>query len=94
VVERFFQTINARHFAKTCDLMSRRFYRENHVPDKRRCAIGLAAIFAMSPTIFFRITGVRSEGELTIVRAVANGAHGSISLVREGGRLKILSVEG
>jgi hypothetical protein len=94
VVEQFFKTINAKQFAKTCNLMSARFYRENHVPDKRACALGLAAVFTMSPTIFFRITGVSTDGELTIVRSVANGAPGSITLVRESGTLKILSVKG
>jgi len=94
VVEQFFKTINARQFAKTCNLMSVRFFRENHVPDKRACALGLAAVFTMYPTISFRITGVSTDGELTVVRTVANGAPGRITLLREGGSLKIVSVKG
>jgi hypothetical protein len=92
VVRRFFQTINARDFAKTCELMSVRFYRRNHVPDKRHCVIGLTAGLTMSPTVSFRIITVRTDGEQTIVRATANGAAGKIVLINEHGRLKILSV--
>jgi hypothetical protein len=92
IVRRFFQTINDHDFAKTCDLMSARFYRLNHVQDKRHCVIGLTAGLTMSPTVFFRIITVHRDGEQTVVRATANGAAGKIVLVSEHGRLKILSV--
>ena len=92
VVRQFFQTINAREFATTCDLMSVRFYRLNHVPDKRHCVLGLTAGLTMSPTVFFRIITVHTDGDQTVVRAAANGAAGKIVLVNEHGRLKILSV--
>jgi hypothetical protein len=92
VVRRFFQTINARNFATPCDLMSVRFYRLNHVPDKRHCVIGLTAGLTMSPTVFFRIITVHNDGEQTVVRAAANGAAGKIVLVNENGTLRILSV--
>ena len=92
VVGEFFQTINARRFARTCDLLSSRFYRENHVPDRRHCVLGLSVGFAMSPSVRFRIVDVRTEGDLTIVQALANGAAGRIVLVRETGGFKVLSV--
>jgi hypothetical protein len=92
VVHRFFQTLNDRQFAKTCDLMSRRFYRANHVQSKRRCMLGLAATFSNTATIHFRVVSIRSDHGRTIVRVLANGAPGTIVLVREDGRLKILSI--
>ena len=36
VARKFFQTINSRSFGRTCELMSTRFYRQNHIPDKCR----------------------------------------------------------
>ena len=92
VVQLFFQTINAHQFARTCGLFSKRFYVRNHVPDEKHCALGLAAGVGMGPRVFFRILGVHTTGELTVVKALANGAPGAIVLVKEGGRLKILSV--
>jgi hypothetical protein len=94
VVSRFFQTINARQFAKTCDLMSTRFYRANHIPDKKHCLLGLSVGFANSPTVFFRILRVRPAGEEMVVKVVANGVRGEIVLVRESGHLKVLRLNG
>jgi hypothetical protein len=37
-------------------------------------------------------SGRKPAGELTVVRALANGAPGAIVLVNEGGTLKILAV--
>ena len=93
VVRQFFQTLNNRQFAKTCDLMSRRFYRENHVQSKRRCVLGFAATFTNTAIVHFRIVSIRRDHAQVTVRAVANGAPGSIVLVREDGRLKILSLQ-
>ena len=94
VVSEFFQTINARQFAKTCGLMSARFYKENHIPDRKHCVLGLTVGLANSPTVFFRILGVRRQGNQTIVATLANGAKGEIVLVRESGALKILKLDG
>jgi hypothetical protein len=93
VVSEFFRTINAKQFGKTCDLMSVRFFRQHRVPDRKRCVLGLTVGFANS-TVFFRILGVRREGEGAIVRTLANGAPGEIVLVRESGALKILRLDG
>jgi hypothetical protein len=92
VVGEFFQTINARQFGKTCDLLSRRFYEQNDVPDRKHCVLGLTIGFTMSPEIHFRILDVHESGDEVIVRALANGAPGRIVLVREGAGYKILSV--
>lgn len=92
VVRTFFDTLNAGQFTKTCDLMSARFFRANRIPEKRRCAFGLAAGFTTTARVHFRIVGIRSEHDRTVVRAVANGAPGQIVLVVEGDRFKILSV--
>jgi hypothetical protein len=94
VVGEFFETINARQFGKTCDLLSRGFYRQNHIPDRKRCVLGLTVGLTNSPTVFFRILGVRVQGDGAIVRTRANGAPGQIVVVRESGALKILKVVG
>ena len=92
VVSEFFQTINARQFEKTCDLMSTRFYQQNHIPDRKHCVLGLTVGFAMSPEVHFRILGVRREGDRAIVRTLANGAPGKIVLIKEAGSFRVLSV--
>jgi hypothetical protein len=94
VVSQFFHSINARQFARTCDLMSARFYRTNHIPNKKQCVVGLTVGFANSPTVFFRILGVRHEGEGTHVKVLANGVPGEIVLVKDSGRLKVLGLNG
>jgi hypothetical protein len=93
VVHRFFQTLNDRKFAKTCELMSKRFYRANHIQNKRRCMLGLAATFSNTATVHFRVVSIRSDQGRTTLRVLANGAPGTIVLVREDGRLKILSIQ-
>ena len=90
----FFQTINARQFERTCELMSARFYRENHVPDRARCVLALRIGFTWAPTFRFRILGLRFVGERAIVAANANGARGRIVLVEESGRFRVLSAGG
>jgi hypothetical protein len=92
VVGEFFRTINAREFGRTCDLMSARFYKENHIPNRKRCVLGLTVTFTNTATIHVRILGVRREVDQVVVKALANGAPGTIVVVREAGGLKILSV--
>jgi hypothetical protein len=93
-VTMFFRSINARHYARTCELMSVRFYRENHVPTKERCVLGLRVGFMWSPSIRFRIIGVLVDGRRAVVTAIANGAPGRIVLVDDHGSFRILSVSG
>ena len=94
VARAFFQTIDRKSFARTCDLLSPRFYRRNHVPDKRRCILGLTVGMAMAPGYRFEITGARVSGDEAVVSARANGVPGRVVLVREHGRFKVLSVQG
>jgi len=94
VAVRFFRSLNERRYGETCRLMSARFYRENHVPSRTRCALGLRIGFAWAPEIRFRIVDVRIDGSRAVVSAVANGAPGRIALVEEAGLFKILSVRG
>jgi hypothetical protein len=91
-VSEFFQTINAKQFGRTCDLMSVRFFRQNRIPDRKRCVLGLSVGFA-NQTVVFRVLGVRLQGEAAIVRTLANGAPGKIVFVRESGALKILRLD-
>jgi hypothetical protein len=90
----FFQTINARHFERTCQLMSARFYRENHVQGRARCVLALRIGFTWAPTFRFRILGVHFVGSRAIVAANANGAPGRIVLLEESGRFRVLSAGG
>ena len=91
-VREFFDSINARQYDKTCELMSARFYRDNHVPDRARCVLALRIGFTWSQSFRFRILGVRMNGSRAIVAAVANGAPGRIVLIKEAGRFKVVSV--
>ena len=56
--------------------------------------LGLTVGLGRSPHVFFRILGVRRQGNQTIVATLANGAKGEIVLVRESGALKILKLDG
>lgn len=92
VTSEFFRTLNQLRYGRTCELLATAYYERNRVPNKRHCAMGLRVGF-MSPRIFVRITGVSVEGDRAVVRATANGAPGIITLVKEEGRFKILSME-
>ena len=94
VATSFFRSLNARHYARTCELMSTRFYRQNHVRSKARCAFGLRIGFMWAPSIRFRILDVSVDGRRAVVSAIANGAPGRIVLVEEQGSFRVLSVEG
>ncbi len=94
VARQFLQTINARRFARTCGLMSARFYRENHVPSKARCVLALRIGFTWAPSFRFKIVGVRVDGDRAVVSTLANGAPGQIVLVEETGLFRVLSVRG
>ena len=93
VASEFFQTINERRYARTCDLLSAEFYRRNHVRDKKICALALTIGFTWSQEFRFRISGVSVDGDRAVVRAVADGAPGRIVLVREHGVFKVLAAE-
>jgi hypothetical protein len=94
VATSFFRSLDARDYAGTCELMSTRFYRQNHVPSKARCVLGLRIGFMWAPSIRFRVLGVRVDGRRAVVSAVANGAPGRIVLVEEHGSFRVLSVQG
>jgi hypothetical protein len=94
VVVQFFRTIDQRRYAETCDLLSARFYRRNHVPDKRHCVLGLSGGMAMAPSYRFQITGVRVTPHGAVVSARANGLPGRLVLVREGSSFKVFAIQG
>ena len=91
-VREFFQSINSRHYERTCELMSARFYRANNVPDHARCVLALRIGFTWSQSFRFTILGVRVEGSRAVVSALANGAPGRIVLVKEADRFNVVSV--
>jgi hypothetical protein len=63
------------------------------VADRKHCAAGLAA--GMTGTaVRFRILGVRTSGDRASVRTVVDGSPGSIRLVRERSRFRVLEVRG
>jgi hypothetical protein len=94
VASQFFRTIDQRRYAQTCDLLSARFYRQKHVPDKRHCVLGLSVGMAMAPSYRFRITGVQVTRGRAIVSALANALPGRLVLVREQDGFKVLAVHG
>jgi len=71
--------------------LSARFYKQNHIPDKKHCALVLRVGLAMSAEVHFRILGVRRDNDRLIVGALANGAPGKI-VIKEAGRFRVLSV--
>jgi hypothetical protein len=93
VAVEFFATLNERRYAQTCDLLSAGFYRQNHVPDKRHCVLGLSAGMAMAPSYRFRISGVQLTRSGAVVEAFADGQPGRLVLVREAGSFKVLAVQ-
>jgi len=94
VARQFMHSLNAKRFERTCRLMSTRFYRENHVPSRERCVLGLRVGFMGAPEVRFKILGVRVQGDEVVVRGLANGAPGKIVLVEENHLLKVLSLRG
>ena len=69
VALQFFRTLDQRRYAHTCDLLSTRFYRLNHVPDKRHCVLGLSVGMAMAPSYRFEITGLQLSRHGVVVSA-------------------------
>jgi hypothetical protein len=72
--------------------MSAAFYRENDVPNRARCVLALRVGFTWAPSIRFKIVGVNVDGDRVNVRALANGTPGTVALVEDAGRFKVLSV--
>ena len=91
VASLFFEAINARRYDEACGLLSKRFYREHHVPDRKHCVLGLTV--GMGPNgARFEITGVRANGQRAEVSARADGAPGKVLLVKEEGRFRIVAL--
>jgi hypothetical protein len=90
----FFETINAREYARTCDLLSVGYYQRYKLLNKERCALGLRVGFMWSEEIRYRITSVNVSQDRAVVETLADGVPGQIVLVNEGGALKVLSVDG
>jgi hypothetical protein len=94
VAAEFIRTINAKRFEQTCRLLSTRFYRQNHIPTRARCVLGLRIGLTGAPTYRFRILGVRVDAERAVVQALANGVPGQLVLVAESGGFRVSSVRG
>jgi hypothetical protein len=90
----FFQTINARQYARTCDLLSVGYYQRYKLLNKERCALGLRVGFMWSQEIHYRITSVNVSRGHAVVETLADGVPGQIVLVPEGGGFKVLAVQG
>jgi hypothetical protein len=90
---RFFGSINARRYDRTCALLSASYYRR-HGLDPARCALGLRIGFMWSQEIRFHVTNVRVDGSRAVVEASVDGVPGRLVLVRERGRFKVSSVLG
>jgi hypothetical protein len=93
VAKQFMQTLENGRFARTCQLLSTRFYREHHVPSRARCELALRATFT-GAAVRFKVLNVRIDRDRNraIVRTIANGAPGKIVLVQENHLFKVLSV--
>jgi hypothetical protein len=94
VAVEFFRSQNERRYDELCGLLSRGFYETHALRDRRTCVAVSRVAFVWSLKIDFWIGKVVREGARFVVQAVADGSPGRIVLVREGGSLKILAVEG
>ncbi len=81
------QALNARQYDRACLLMASA---ETH----ERCALGLRVAFLWSQEIRFAVTGVRLVPGGAVVEALADGAPGSVVLVRRDGRLRVARLDG
>jgi hypothetical protein len=90
----FFEALNAKQFERACTMLSRRFYRENHVRDAQICRLALWIGMVRSDPVSFRIVAVDVRGREATVTALADGAPGTVRLVEEQGRYKVLALEG
>jgi hypothetical protein len=94
VAVEFFRSQNERRYDELCGLLSRGFYKTHALRDRQTCVAVSRVVFVWSLKIDFWIGKVMREGDRFVVQAVADGSPGWIFLVREGGSLKILAVEG
>ena len=94
VATEFFRSQNERRYDDTCRVVSRGFIESHALRDQRTCAAVLRVVFVWNGQIVFRIGRVSQEGSRVVVRAVADGAPGRMVLVREGGLLRILELDG
>ena len=94
VAVEFFRSQNERRYDDTCRVLSHGFIESHKLRDRRTCAAVMRVAFVWNGQIVFRIGRVSIEGSRVIVQAVADGAPGRIVLVREGGLLRILELDG
>jgi hypothetical protein len=94
VAVEFFRSQNERRYDDTCRVLSRGFIESHALRDRRTCAAVLRIVSVWNGQIAFRIGKATIEGSRVVVRAVADGAPGRIVLVREGGLLRILELDG
>jgi hypothetical protein len=94
VASDFFTSLNRRRYDRTCDLLSDGYLETHRLESRSECTLGLRIGFLWSQEIRFEIGEVRLRGRRALVAAVADGAPGTIVLVREDGRFKVLAVEG
>lgn len=93
VVSTFFRTLNTRRYARTCALLADAYFADPATGERRHCTVGLQASFTWAPEIRWKITGVRLAGNRVLVDAVALGTPGTLVLLREHGRLRILALQ-
>lgn len=89
VTTRFLSALDQGRYGQACSLPSQQFYRRHHVPGRRQCVAGLRLGMAGS-AVKFRITGVDAKPDSARVHAVVDGAPGTVTLIRESGRFRVL----
>jgi hypothetical protein len=91
VTVQFFTALDHSRWSLACAMLARQFYEDNHVPDARHCVVGLR--MGMSGwAVKFRIGKIEATGDGAVVHAVVDGAPGTVKLVREHGRLRVLAL--
>jgi len=89
----FFHALDHGRWSQACSMLAQQFYRRNHVPDRRHCISGFRVGMG-GWAVKYRIGKIDATTDSATVHAVVDGDPGSVMLVREKGRLRVLALRG
>jgi hypothetical protein len=91
VTVRFFHALDQGRWSQACSMFSSQFYVRHHVVDRKHCIAGLTV--GMGGTaVKFRIDRVEAKGNRATVHATVDGAPGTVQLIREKRRFRVLDL--
>lgn len=93
VTTQFLTALDRGQYARACDLLAPEFYRRHRLPDRGHCIRGFTLGLG-GTAVKFRIVEVEAQGGEALVRAVVDGAPGTIRLVRGTAGFRVLELRG